>query len=266
MSIRHLGFCTLTRKTLLLYHIERETQDTDLARSEHRIPSKIDTIIEPPELISWLGMEELKVLCMGIILLEIGHLLPDAKDLLTLREADRAEELGPRRHRHFTAARMALKRLARKVGVVHKDTPDSGIETIGPDRVKPCLAESDLHCSVSHTNRFVVAAANVHSVGVDMEVVSEKTLRIWHLFMPSKDSDLLLSSGIGPERAATRAWTVKEAAAKAFGLNLSEAIREVKIVRVGEKESQIRHRGKTYPVKHAEGDGHVLSLLVCDGV
>jgi len=235
-------------------------------RSEPTIPSKTRTLVEPANPISWPGMEKLRAACLGIMLVEMETLSAKEKILFTPREAARAEELGPRRRKHFTAARMALKRLARKVGVVHKDTPDSGIETLGPDRVKPCLAESDLHCSVSHTNRFVVAAANVHSVGVDMEVVSEKTLRIWHLFMPSKDSDLLLSSGIGPERAATRAWTVKEAAAKAFGLNLSEAIREVKIVRVGEKESQIRHRGKTYPVKHAEGDGHVLSLLVCDGV
>jgi phosphopantetheinyl transferase len=100
---------------------------------------------------------------------------------------------------------------------------------------------------------------------VDIEVVSAKAPRIWHLFMPSKNCDLLSTSGMGPQRTATRAWTIKEAAAKAFGLNLSEAIREVEIAAVGEQESAIRHRGKTYSVKHAEGEGHVLSLLTCGG-
>jgi phosphopantetheinyl transferase len=131
--------------------------------------------------------------------------------------------------------------------------------------VKPCLADSDFFCSVSHTNRFVVAAGNADPVGVDIEAVSAKAVRIWHLFMPSKNTDLFSTSGIGPERTATRAWTIKEAAAKAFGLNLSEAIREVEIVLVGEQESTIRHRGKMYSLKHAEGEGHVLSLLNCGG-
>jgi phosphopantetheinyl transferase len=210
-------------------------------------------------------MERLKAVCTGIVLLDIEHLLPNEKDLLTPREAARAEELGPRRRRLFIAARVALKRLARQIALAHNDTPDSGIETIGPDRVRPCLAESQLHCSVSHTNRFSVAAGHVHPVGVDIEVVSAKAPRIWHLFMPSKNCDLLSTSGMGPERTATRAWTIKEAAAKAFGLNLSEAIREVEIAAVGEQESAIRHRGKTYSVKHAEGEGHVLSLLTCGG-
>jgi phosphopantetheinyl transferase len=218
-----------------------------------------------PNSIVWPGMERLKAVCTGIVLLDIEHLLPNEKDLLTPREAARAEELGPRRRRLFIAARVALKRLARQIALAHNDTPDSGIETLGPDRVRPCLAESQLHCSVSHTNRFSVAAGHVHPVGVDIEVVSAKAPRIWHLFMPSKNCDLLSTSGMGQERTATRAWTIKEAAAKAFGLNLSEAIREVEIAAVGEQESAIRHRGKTYSVKHAEGEGHVLSLLTCGG-
>jgi len=229
------------------------------------MPSKTDTIIEPPELVSWPGMEELKALCMGIILLEIGRLLPDAKDLLTLREAARAAELGPRRRRLFLAARVALKRLARQIGLVHTHTPDSGIETLGPDRARPCLAESDLYCSASHADRFVVAAGHGRRIGVDVEVIAAKAVRTWHIFMPSKNCDIISTSGIGPERTATRAWTIKEAAAKAFGLNLSEAIREVDIVQLGEMESAIRHRGNTYSVKHAEGEGHVLSLLTCGG-
>jgi len=232
---------------------------------EPTIPFKTQALIDTPNSISWPGMERLRAACLGIVLLEIETLLPNEKNVLTPREAARAEELGPRRCKLFLAARVALKRLARQIGLAHNNTPDSGIETLGPDRVRPCLAESDLYCSVSHTNRFVVAAGHAHPVGVDIEIVAAKAVRIWHLFMPSKNCDLLSTSGIGPERTATRAWTIKEAAAKAFGLNLSEAIREVEIDVVGELESAIRHHGKTYSVKHAEGEGHVLSLITCDG-
>jgi phosphopantetheinyl transferase len=234
--------------------------------SEPTISSnKTRASVDKPDSVSWRGVERLKIVCPGMVLLEIGDSIPNEKDLLTPREAARAEELGPRRRKLFLAARVALKELACQIGLAHKDTPGSSIETLGPDRVKPCLAQSDFFCSVSHTKRFVVAVGDVHPIGVDIEMVSAKGRRIWYLFMPSKKCDLLSTSGIGPERTATRAWTIKEAAAKAFGLDLSEAIREVEIVLVGEQESEIRHRGKTYFVKHAEGEGHVLSLLTCGG-
>jgi phosphopantetheinyl transferase len=232
---------------------------------EPLIPFKARALVDLPNSISWPEMERLKTGCTGLALIDIEHLLPNEKDLLTPREAARAEELGPRRRRLFIAARVALKRLARQIGLALNDTPDSGIETLGPDRVRPCLAESDLYCSVSHTNRFSLAAGHVHPVGVDIEIVSAKAVRTWHLFMPSKNCDLLSTSAMGPERTATRAWTIKEAAAKAFGLDLSEALREVDIVRLGEMESAIRHRANTYSVQHAEGEGHVLSLLTCGG-
>jgi phosphopantetheinyl transferase len=234
-------------------------------RSGTAIPSKTQSLTDPSRSIDWPRMEELKAVCSGIVLFQTESLLPNEKELLTRREAARAEELGPGRRKLFIAARVALKRLARQIGLASKDTPDSCIETLGPDRVKPCLADSPLYCSVSHTNRLAVAVGHVHPVGVDIEVVSAKALRIWHLFMGSPNSDLLTMAGIGSERTATRAWTIKEAAAKSFDLDLSEAIREVDIVAVGEQESAIRHRGNTFFVKHAEGEGHVLSLLTCGG-
>jgi len=229
------------------------------------MPSKRNTLIDLFSSIAWPGMERLKSGCTGIVLIDIEPLLPNEKDLLTPREAARAEELGPRRRRLFIAARVALKRLARQIGLAHNDTPDSVIETLGPDGVRPCLGESGLYCSVSHTDRLVVAVGHPQPVGVDIEAVSSKPLRVWDLFMPSVCPELLSTSGMEPERAATRAWTIKEAAAKAFGLDLSEAIREVEIVRVGDQESAIRHRGKTHSVKHAEGEGRVLSLITWGG-
>lgn len=222
--------------------------------------------IDPPDSIFWMGMDRLRASCLGIKLVEIGAFFPDERALLTPREAARAEGMGLKRHKEFIAARVALKGLARRIGLFDKDTPDSSIETLGPDEVRPCLADSTLYCSVSHTRRFAVAVGNVFPVGVDIEVVATKTLRVWHLFMAPPYQDLLSKPGMEPDRTATRAWTMKEAAAKAFGLDLSEAIREVEVVTVGEEESLLRHRGKTHSVLHAEGQSHVISLLTCDAL
>jgi phosphopantetheinyl transferase len=184
---------------------------------------------------------------------------------LTPREAARAMRMGSRRRRDFIAARVALKKLARQLDLVKENMPDREIETLGPDDVRPCIAESEIYCSVSHRGRLVVAVGHRHPVGVDLEMVSEKATRIWSLFLSPGERDLLLQSGLSLERTAARAWTIKEAAAKALGLHLFQAIQEVDVVRVGEEEGEMSYQEKTFPVRHAEGNGYVMSLIVCDG-
>jgi phosphopantetheinyl transferase len=212
----------------------------------------------------WPGIERLQSGCLGMILLDMETISPVEEHLFTRREAARAVRMGPRRRRGFGAARVALKRLARQLDLVKENRPDRAIETLGPDDVRPCLAESGIHCSVSHSGRLVIAVAHRHPIGVDLEMVSEKTIRTRYLFMSSRERDLILLSGLGPERAATRAWTIKEAAAKALSLDLFQAIREVGIVRLGEEDGVMSYQGKAYPVGHGEGNGYVMTLITCD--
>ena len=190
--------------------------------------------------------------------------ISSALEHLTPREAARAMRMGPRRRRDFTAARIALKRLARQLDLVKENRPDREIETVGPDGARPCIAESGIHCSVSHSGGLVVAVAHRRPIGVDIEMVSEKVIRLRSRFLSPKESDLVFQSGLSLERSAARAWTIKEAAAKALGLHLFQAIHEVDVVRVGEEEGMMRYQEKTYPVRYAEGDGYVISLIVCD--
>ena len=208
-------------------------------------------------------MDQLQSVCLGWILLDI-ETISFVGEHLTPREAERAMRLGPRRRRGFTAARVALKRLARQLDLVKENMPDREIETLGPDHVRPCIAESGIYCSVSHSARLVVAVAHGHPVGVDLELVSEKATRIWSLFLSPRGSDLILQSGLSPERAAARAWTIKEAAAKALGLHLIQAIREVDVVKVGVEEGVMSYQGKSYPIRHSEGNGYVITLITCD--
>jgi phosphopantetheinyl transferase len=110
----------------------------------------------------------------------------------------------------------------------------------------------------------VVAVAHKHPIGVDLEAVSEKAIRIWNLLTSSKERELISPCNLSPERTATRALTIKEAAAKALGLHLFEAIREVNVISVGEEEGVMEYKGKSYPVRHGEGDGYVITLITCD--
>jgi phosphopantetheinyl transferase len=212
----------------------------------------------------WSGLDQLRAACLGMILLDAETISPIEEDLFTPREAARVLRIGPRRQRDFTAARVALKRLIRQLGLVEGERPDRTIETLGPDGEKPCLAESGLYCSVSHSGRLVVAAAHRHPIGVDLEAVSKKAIRVWNLLMAPKERELISLSSLSPERTATRAWTIKEAAAKALGLHLFEAIREVNVINVGEEEGVMKYKEKTYPVRHGEGDGYVITLITCD--
>ncbi len=212
----------------------------------------------------WPGIERLQSACLGMILLDMETISPVEEHLFTPREAARAARMGPRRRKGFTAARIALKRLVRQLNLVEKNRPDRAIETLGPDGVRPCLSESGIYCSVSHSARLVAAVAHRQPIGVDLEMVSEKPIRTRNLSMSPSERDLILLSGLGPERAATRAWTIKEAAAKALGLHLFQAIREVEVVSVGEEEGVMRYQEKTYTARHAEGNGHVITLITCD--
>jgi phosphopantetheinyl transferase len=213
---------------------------------------------------TWSGMDRLQSACLGMILLDIETIFPVEEPLFTPREAARATRMGLRRRKGFTAARVALKRLARELDLVENDKPDRAIETLGPDDVKPCLAESGIYCSASHSGRLVVAVAHRHPIGVDLERVSEKVIRTRRLSMSPRERDLISLSSLGPERAATRVWTTKEAAGKVLGLHLFQALREVEVVNVGDQEGTMRYQEKTYPVGHAEGNGYVITLITCD--
>ncbi len=212
----------------------------------------------------WRGIERLESGCLGMILLDMEAFSPREEHLFTRRERARAASMGPRRRRGFTAARAALKRLARQLDLVKENQPDRAIETLGPDHVRPCLAGTGVHCSVSHSARWAVAVAHRHPIGVDLEMVSDKPIRTGHLFMSRGERELTFRSGLDPKRTATRIWTIKEAAAKALSLHLFQAIREVRVVRLGEEGGVMRYQGKAYPVEHAEGNGHVMTLITCD--
>jgi len=207
-------------------------------------------------------MDLVRSACLRMVLIDMETISSGQEHLLTPREAAKAMRMGPRRRRDFTAARVALKRLARQLDLVRENRPDGEVETLGPDDVRPCIADSGIYCSVSHRGGLVVAVAHRHPIGVDLEMISGKVTRLSSRFMTLGEADIALQSGLSPARIAARAWTIKEAAAKALGLDLFQALREIEVVSVGEEEGVMKYQEKIYPVRHAEGNGYVISLIV----
>jgi len=214
--------------------------------------------------VSWLGIERLRSACLGMVILDIESLSPIEDQLLTRRELEKALRLGPGRRRSFFAARIALKNLSRQLNLIEGNRPDRTIETLGPDGLSPCLAESGLYCSASHSSRFVVAVAHWYPIGVDIEAVSEKILKIQHLFISSREEQLISKAGLDFKQSAMRVWTAKEAAAKALRLHLLRAIRDVEVIKVEKETSILRYKAMTYPVSHGEGGGQVIALITCE--
>lgn len=255
--------CSLTGAPFPHYHVSDRSKINP--ESLNKMNSAITSSLFLSEISTpWSGMERLQSACLGLILLPISALVPFEEDLFTPREREKMDKLGPRRQKSFRAARVALKRLARQLGLVEENRPDRTIETLGPDMVRPCLADSGLTCSVSHSGPRVVAVAHRHPVGVDIEGVSKKALKALQSFWIGGEQDLISISPLGPERAATRAWTGKEAAAKALGLHLFQALGAIEVLSLGEFEGRIRYQDKTYPLRHCEGEGQVITLIICD--
>jgi phosphopantetheinyl transferase len=199
-----------------------------------------------------------------MVILDRETLSPEGNHRFTPRELAKSLRMGPQRQKSFTASRIALKNLSRQLGLVKEKRSDCAIETLGPDDQRPCLADSGVYCSVSHSSRFVVAVAHGHPVGVDIEEVSNKILRIEHLFLSPGEQKLLSQTALDFNRAATRVWSIKEAAAKALGLHLFQAIREVEVIKMEKEKTTIRVQEKTYLGNHGEGEGQVIALVTCN--
>jgi phosphopantetheinyl transferase len=209
-------------------------------------------------------LESTKPFCTSLIINEIEAFFPLRKNVFTPREAAKAEKLGPRRRKAFTGARIALKIMALHLGLVEPGIPQCSIETLAPDGVRPHLPANDVYCSVSHDDIFVVAAANDRPIGVDIEPISSKASRGWHLFMSLPEQRLIVNPALGKDQTVVRAWTMKEAAAKALNFDLFRAWREVEVLRIGAEKSLLRIKGKDTSSNHLEIQGHLISLITFD--
>ncbi|MFH1137726.1 MAG: polyketide synthase dehydratase domain-containing protein [Pseudomonadota bacterium] len=206
-------------------------------------------------------LEALRAHCREMVVLELPAIPSFALRTLSPRELKRAEGLGEKRKKSFISSRLALKRLSRILGRTAADVPAPDLDVLAPDGVRPTLAGLDLPCSVAHDDRFVVAVAGPRPLGVDVETDREAAVKGLSIYASAREKRLVEQSELGLQAAATRLWTIKEAASKALGMELTHAWSRTEARVVGRAESRLLIEGHETPVWHAEVDGHVFSLL-----
>ena len=197
---------------------------------------------------------------------ELASLPPFAENILTTGEKIRWQGLGSKRKTSFLGARTALKQLSRQLGLAGLVDEAASLHTLAADQLRPALAGSSGHmqCSAAHDDRLAAAVAAEERVGLDVEKISHQAVQGRGLFMSESEQSLLGKAGMDQKAAATRVWTIKEAAAKALDLTLPEAWQKVEVTTIGINFSLAAMDGQALKVRHMEIDDHVLSIMLPD--
>jgi phosphopantetheinyl transferase len=210
-------------------------------------------------------LENLRKACLALAIVELDGLAGFAPQTLTAMEAQRYQKMGARRRKSYLGARLALKRLYRICRGADWTTPASHIETFCMNSALPCMgrnnANRNYHCSVSHDRRFAIAVADTQTLGVDVEVISTKALESAGIFMSLREREMIRQAPLNEIAAAVRIWSVKEAAAKATGMNLAESWVRVQVKTVGEEQSCLSIDGSRLTAQHGTVDDHLFTLV-----
>jgi len=122
-----------------------------------------------------------------------------------------------RRYRQFVAGRQLLATLLRqRLGI----DPLIGEEPGG----RPCVAGADLHCSIAHSGSGVMAGFSVLApIGVDIEQQRSRDFErlVTTYFHPDEQRVFATLDSGARQQWFYRAWTRKEACAKASGQGLT---------------------------------------------
>jgi len=225
--------------------------------------------VKPPpwlrENIELESLPRVKSHCRAFSIIELKALMPFAEKTLAPREQKRIRKMGARRKPSYLAARLACKRISRKLSGNDTRTPAADITTVGADDLHPCCPPTDrsaaLECSVSHDDRFAIAVAAPDAIGVDVEKASPRLLKSQAIYMDAAERALLQSSALDEIQAAVRIWSAKEAAAKALGVSLADSWRRVRLMKIGRHESCARIDSKdSLVIYHDAVDRHVFSV------
>ena len=204
--------------------------------------------------------------CDALAVVELITVAPFADKALSADESKRFENMSDRRRKSFLAARLACKRLSRILSGNDTETDPRAINTVYADRPHPCCPLTDgrsaYSCSVSHDDRFAVAAASTGWVGVDVEKLSERVLKSRSFYMSEQEQALVRESRLGEIETAVRIWSIKEAVTKALDISLTDAWNRVQVRSVGSSESRFQIDNQDpFTAVHAVVGQHVFTLV-----
>lgn len=104
-------------------------------------------------------------------------------------------------------------------------------EIVIADTRKPYLPDEQYHFSISHCGHYAAAiTSSTHRVGIDIEIPSEKVLRIAPKFLNRREHELIKQTGSTEQllQMTTLFWSCKEALFKwnsASGVDFSDHLR-----------------------------------------
>jgi phosphopantetheinyl transferase len=232
---------------------------------EHDLAWMQNVLLHPMPLGGHPALIEASKLCSCLIVLEHKKLPEDLQEYITKDETHRADRMGARRRQGFLAVRLGLKLLARFLYPDLQNVPANKLRTLEYESPRPRLPEfigSDQYCvSASHNNHLTVVAASSNLIGIDVEDRASKAWRGRSFFMNASEQEMAQQFPPGPEKAALRVWSAKEAAAKAFNLDLGQALWDVRLTAIDDKTSAALYQNHECVIHHFEVDDNLVSIL-----
>lgn len=199
---------------------------------------------------------------------------------LTLDERRRYAQLGERRLPGWRTVRLALKQLGRELAGERGlgPMPLDRIQTLRPDaaHLPACLILGTdppqllaARVSASHDLTYGLAAVDEAGapIGVDVERIEERAVRVQEMFLAEEERGRVRDApGASDEERFTRAWSAKEAVAKARGEPLAEVRRKVLIREITAEAVELEDtQGGVWRVSQVLYRGHVVSVARCEG-
>jgi phosphopantetheinyl transferase len=209
-------------------------------------------------------LESIRTRCIDLSLIELETVTEHCEKILSGPERERFASMKGKRRKNFCGARLALKKLSRRLPGGDMLAPPDEITTIQADGLPRCPRTNGvepLYCTASHDSRFAVAAVSEKRIGIDVEEISERVLKGRHHYMHDEEQSLVKSHPIGEIEASTRVWSIKEAVTKATGLNLAQAWKRTAVLEVGEEKSVMLIDHDRVEAIHAVVDGHLFTMI-----
>lgn len=121
----------------------------------------------------------------------------DEKNIMTIEEIEKSQSLSPKKRWEYIMIRQLL----------HLYSPNSRIEY--KENGEPFLDNDVRYISISHSYPFAVLSISDAPIGVDVERISEKILRVRDKFINESENQWL--EGKENKEILTAIWSMKEA-------------------------------------------------------
>src|SRR3982074_99405 len=131
------------------------------------------------------------------------------------------------------SGRLALRQAYADFRQGHASLPVHPAIAHWPDGRPYLRGQPALHCSISHSHRFGVAALARAPIGIDIETIRPRDPRLLDYVAEETEAAALRELVGSAAELLTLIWTLKEATAKASGRGLLRALRGLRITATG---------------------------------